>query len=77
MSLHEQPMVTTDATPSTPGASALAHELSCRFLTPLLDIAEAEGQREALGALLARWGLTPAEVRDQSNWVSLRFWASL
>ena len=63
----------TTATAPTAGPSALVHELSCRFLTPLLDIAEAEGQTEALTALLNRWSLASADLRDESNWVSLRF----
>src|SRR6185437_1124502 len=53
--------------------SALAHEVSCRFLTPLLDLAEAEKLDAGLDQLLGRWELERAELRDESNWVSLRF----
>src|SRR6185312_2889846 len=52
--------------------SALAHEVSCRFLTPLLDLAEAEKLDAGLDQLLGRWELERAELRDESNWVSLR-----
>lgn len=57
--------------------AALAHEISCRFLTPLLDAAEAEQRTAGLNDLLARWSLTLAELRDSSNWVSLRFCEAL
>ena len=55
------------------GRAALAHELSCRWVSPLLDLVEAEGRTAGLDALLARWEVTRADLRDQSNWVSLRF----
>jgi len=47
--------------------------VSCRFVTPLLEIALAEAQGEALDRLLGRWNLGRAELGDESNWVSLRF----
>jgi signal transduction histidine kinase len=56
---------------------ALAHEISCRFLTPLLDAAEAEQRTAGLNDLLAHWSLSLAELRDSSNWVSLRFCEAL
>jgi signal transduction histidine kinase len=52
---------------------ALAHELSCRYVIPLLDLADAEGRAPGVDALLARWNVTRPELRDESNWVSLRF----
>src|ERR1700722_12523759 len=55
------------------GRAALAHELSCRWVTPLLDLVEAEGRTAGLDTLLRRWEVTRADLRDQSNWVSLRF----
>lgn len=55
------------------GQPALAHELSCRYVIPLLDLADAEGRAAGADALLARWGVTRAELRDESNWASLRF----
>jgi len=55
------------------GAPALSLELSCRYLTPLLDIAEAEGLTDGIRELIARWQVTLPELRDESNWVSLRF----
>jgi signal transduction histidine kinase len=71
--INNEAMTKTAAPAPTAGPTALVHEVSCRFLTPLLDIAEAEGQQEALAALLDRWRLSPVELRDESNWVSLRF----
>jgi signal transduction histidine kinase len=55
------------------GRAALAYELSCRWVTPLLDLVEAEGRTAGLDGLLLRWEVTRADLRDQSNWVSLRF----
>ncbi len=52
---------------------ALAHELSCRWLIPILDLAEADGRRDGLTALLERWEVPYGELREESNWVSLRF----
>jgi signal transduction histidine kinase len=59
------------------GAPALSLELSCRYLTPLLDIADAEGLTDGVGALIAPWQVTLPELRDESNWVSLRFCEAL
>ncbi len=59
------------------GAPALSLELSCRFVTPLLDIAAAEGLTDGIGALIAPWHVTLGELRDESNWVSLRFCEAL
>src|SRR5439155_2917031 len=50
-------------------SSALAHELSCRFLQPILDLCEPE----SLLPLCAQWGVRLEQLRDQTNWVSLRF----
>ena len=55
------------------GEPALAHELSCRYVIPLLDLADAEGRAASVDELLARWSVTRGELRDESNWVSLRF----
>jgi signal transduction histidine kinase len=54
---------------------ALALELSARYLSPLLDLATpfiAE-----LPALLAAWDVSLADLRDETNWVSLRFCEAL
>jgi signal transduction histidine kinase len=59
------------------GQPALAHELSCRWIAPLLDVVEAEKRGSGLEALLARWGVSLPELRDESNWVSLRFCEAL
>jgi len=53
--------------------SPLRHELSCRFLQPLLDLAD----EETLKGFLADWDVTIAQLRDQTNWVSLRFCEAL
>ncbi len=55
------------------GQPALAHELSCRYVIPLLDFADAEGRTAGADALLARWEVSRADLRDESNWASLRF----
>ena len=55
------------------GQPALAHELSCRYVIPLLELADAEGRTAGVDGLLGRWNVTRAELRDDSNWVSLRF----
>jgi signal transduction histidine kinase len=55
------------------GGPALSLELSCRYLAPLLDIADAEGLTDGIRELTAQWQVTPPELRDESNWVSLRF----
>lgn len=57
--------------------SALAHEVSCRFVRPILDLAEAEQRSSGLAELLARWSLSLGDVQDESNWVSLRFCEAL
>jgi signal transduction histidine kinase len=59
------------------GTPALAHELSCRYVVPLLDLADAEGLISGVDDLLGRWTVTRAELRDESNWVSLRFCEAL
>jgi hypothetical protein len=63
----------TAAATSTPRPPALAHEVSCRFLTPLLDLAETTGRTAGLAQILSRWSLARADLRDESNWISLRF----
>ena len=55
-----------------PGA-AVALELSCRFLGPLLEVARAEIPLEAIARFLATWNVQPDYVTNQTNWVSLRF----
>lgn len=59
------------------GAAALSLELSCRYLTPLLDIADSQGLGDQLKQLAATWQVTIADLRDESNWVSLRFCEAL
>jgi signal transduction histidine kinase len=55
------------------GEPTLAHELSCRYVIPLLDLADAEGRAAGVDGLCDRWSVTRGELRDESNWVSLRF----
>lgn len=59
------------------GAPALSLELSCRYVTPLLDIADAEGLTDGVHELIGPWRVTLPELRDESNWVSLRFCEAL
>jgi signal transduction histidine kinase len=59
------------------GAPALSLELSCRYVTPLLDIADAEGLTAGIHELIGPWQVTLPELRDESNWVSLRFCEAL
>src|SRR5262249_33805693 len=49
------------------------HELSCRFLQPILDLCDSA----SLQALCAEWGVALEQLRDQTNWVSLRFCEAL
>ncbi|HET6284728.1 MAG TPA: ATP-binding protein [Polyangia bacterium] len=56
---------------------ALALELSCRYLTPLLDIIDQEKCDDQLFDFLKQWDVSRDEIADQSNWVSLRFCESL
>jgi signal transduction histidine kinase len=57
--------------------SALALELSCRYLAPLLDIIDEERLESELAVLLERWNVSRQELANHSNWVSLRFCESL
>ncbi len=50
------------------GRAALAHELSCRWVTPLLDLVEAEGRTAGLDALLGALG---GDARRSSRRVEL------
>jgi signal transduction histidine kinase len=59
------------------GTPALVHELSCRYVIPLLDLADAEGRAAGVDDLLGRWSVARSELRDESNWVSLRFCEAL
>ena len=56
------------------GTPALAHELSCRYVVPLLESGGGGGAdlRDST-TMLERWSVTRTELRDESNWVSLRF----
>jgi signal transduction histidine kinase len=54
-------------------SNALRHELSCRFLQPILDLCDTA----SLQALCAEWGVALEQLRDQTNWVSLRFCEAL
>ena len=54
------------------GESALALELSCRYLTPLLDIAGRAGLNGRLEQLAAEWRVTVRELRDADVDASLR-----
>lgn len=55
--------------------AALALELSCRYLQPLLDLAEPFSTE--LETLLSEWNGSKAELRDETNWTSLRFCEAL
>jgi signal transduction histidine kinase len=54
-------------------APALALELSCRYLAPLLDIVEQEKWVDDMTQFLAPWTVDFATLRERENWVSLRF----
>jgi signal transduction histidine kinase len=51
--------------------SALALELSCRYLTPLLEIAATA--QVPITELLDGFDVSEAQLRDGTNWVSLEF----
>ena len=57
-------------------AEALAHELNCRYLQPLLDLGEAQASQE-LKTFIQGWAVTLPQLRDETNWVSLRFCEAL
>jgi signal transduction histidine kinase len=63
----------TTSTTSPARPPALAHEVSCRFLTPLLDLVDTTGRTAGLEQILSRWSLERADLIDESNWISLRF----
>jgi signal transduction histidine kinase len=65
----------SSAAPAPPGERALALELSCRYLMPLLDLATPWSAE--LPSLLSAWQVTLPELRDETNWVSLRFCEAL
>jgi signal transduction histidine kinase len=48
-------------------------EVHSLFLRPFLDDAQAKLGREEVRALLARFGVTEAQLRDETAWVSLHF----
>ena len=48
-------------------------EVHSMFLRPFLDDAHAKLGREEMRLLLARFGVTEEQLRDQTAWVSLRF----
>ena len=48
-------------------------EVHSMFLRPFLDDAHAKLGREEMRMLLARFGVTEEQLRDQTAWVSLRF----
>ena len=66
--------VGSSARPSVTETVATARQdLSCRYLVPLLTLADdrvAKGEREAF---FASWNVSVAALRDESGWVSLRF----
>ncbi|HEV8322155.1 MAG TPA: ATP-binding protein [Myxococcota bacterium] len=66
------PLPSSDA-----AAPGLAHELSTRYLKPLLDICREKNAEADLAPLLARFQVSLDELRDQTNWVSLRFCEAL
>jgi signal transduction histidine kinase len=56
-------------------SKALALEFSSRYIQPLLDIAQEK--EVSLDGLLAAWHVEVRELRDETNWVSLRFCEAL
>jgi len=50
---------------------ALALELSCRYLSPLLELAQAE--RVPIASLVDGFEISEPQLRDVNNWVSLEF----
>lgn len=60
---------------STPPALAL--ELSCRYLSPLLDIVAQDKRTDELVRVLEPWNVDLAALRERENWVSLRFCEAL
>lgn len=57
-----------------PGGTATSSaELSCRFLVPLLDLAEARVPGADTAAFLDSWHTGVEPLRNESSWVSLRF----
>ncbi|MBI5478244.1 MAG: response regulator [Deltaproteobacteria bacterium] len=54
---------------------ALALEFSSRWIQPLLDFAEERGI--SLNRILIGWGVELHQLRDETNWVSLRFCEAL
>jgi signal transduction histidine kinase len=57
--------------------NVLAHELSARYLQPLLDLAGRRAGAPALARFLEGRGARLEDLRDQTNWISLRFCESL
>jgi signal transduction histidine kinase len=53
----------------------LAFELSCRYIQPLLDLAGERGI--ALTRVLLDWQVQIPQLRDETNWISLRFCEAL
>ena len=62
---------------STPTVASSSPELSCRFLVPLLDLAEARVPPAEVSAFLAAWHTGTEALRNESGWVSLRFCEAL
>ena len=54
-----------------------AQELSCRYHTALLDVVQHDVDPEELNRFLAGWDLTVADLRTQTNWVSMKFTQAL
>jgi hypothetical protein len=63
--------------PLPPGVASSSPELSCRFLVPLLDLADARLPAGEIAAFLAAWHTGAEALRNESGWVSLRFCEAL
>jgi hypothetical protein len=60
--------------PSPMGGAAMSRaELSCRYLMPLLTLAEERGPAVEMAGFLSSWNTSVEALRDEAGWVSLRF----
>ena len=58
---------------TTGGVATSRRDLSCRFLVPLLALAEERIPAGDIAAFFASWQTNVEALRDESGWVSLRF----
>jgi hypothetical protein len=62
---------------SSGGVATSSPELSCRFLVPLMDLADARVEAGDVAAFLGAWHTGADVLRNESGWVSLRFCEAL